>query len=86
MSETTLSPERVARREKIKLLTATGARLYDELQVNSKERNALILAEMQDDPPATPRELTEITGLTIARIYKLRDNAKRGQADGSNVG
>jgi DNA-binding MarR family transcriptional regulator len=79
MPDQELSPERTARREEIRKLTRRGAELYEALQTNATARNELILKEMTADPPAVAREISEITGLTVARIYKLRDNAKKEQ-------
>lgn len=74
-----LSPERVARREKIKELTNRGEELYAALQANAAERDALILLEMQE-PGVIAKDIAEFTGLTVNRIYKLRDNgAKRAE-------
>lgn len=70
-----LTPERVERQALIKKLTQRGAELYEALRLNAADRDAAILAEM--DEGTTPREVAELTGLTIARIYKLRDNGKK---------
>lgn len=67
-----LSPERVSRREEIKRLTQRGTELYEALKTNADKRNELIVAEMADG--AVAREISEVSGLTVARIYRLRDN------------
>lgn len=78
MTETPeLSPERKERREEIKRLTQRGTELYAALDANSKKRNELILAELNDG--ALARELAELIGSGVARIYKLRDNAMKEQ-------
>ena len=70
----TMTPERVERREKIKQLTAHGNDLYAQLQANAHERDRLILAEMRE-PGVVAKDVAALAGLTVARIYKLRDNA-----------
>lgn len=70
-----LSPERRERRDKIKRLTQRGVELYAALDANSKERNELILAELEEG--ALAKELAELIGSGVARIYKLRDNAMK---------
>lgn len=70
-----LTPERKQRRERIRELSRVGIELYTALQANAAERDALIVAEMADG--AVARELAEITGLTVGRIYRLRDNGMK---------
>lgn len=67
-----ISAERLANREKIAALTQKGNELYTALQNNSHRRDELIVDEMAAG--AIARELAELTGLSVGRIYKLRDN------------
>lgn len=75
-----LSAERVERRMLIAELTTKGNALYDELRANAHARDELIVAEMEEG--AVARELAEITGLTVGRIYKLRDAGKSRETKG----
>jgi DNA-binding MarR family transcriptional regulator len=72
-----LPPERQERRAEILRLTQAQAELYNALTRNSAKRDELILAEM-DEPenPAIARDIAELVGVSVGRIYKLRDNAK----------
>lgn len=73
MTDEALSPERVQRRDRIKKLTDRGNELYAALQANAAERDAEIAAEMAE-PGVVANDLAKLTGLTVGRIYKLRDN------------
>lgn len=78
MSTETAAPsitaDQSARRERIVQLTDRGNELYSALKTNAAARDKEILAELESG--TTPNELAKLTGLTVARIYKLRDNAK----------
>lgn len=67
-----LTPERLERRQRIADLTREGKRLYTSLQANAAERDALIVAEMQDG--AVAKDIAAIADLSTMRVYKLRDN------------
>jgi DNA-directed RNA polymerase specialized sigma subunit len=75
----TLTPEQVERRQRIKALTERTNALYAELKTIAAERDPLILDEMSVDG-VVARDIAELTGLTVARIYKLKDNAVKRQA------
>lgn len=73
MAEESLTPERVTRRDEIKRLTDRGSELYAALQTNADTRAKLVALEMAEEG-VVANDLTKLTGLTVARIYKLRDN------------
>ena len=71
-----VSPERAARREEIRRLTQKADDLYKQIGENSATRAKLVLEELEAEPKVPARELAEAVGLTVARIYALRDKAK----------
>jgi DNA-binding MarR family transcriptional regulator len=74
-AETELSEASQARLKEIRQLTEKGKELYAALEANSQRRNALIVEEM--DAKTVARVISEASGLTVARIYKLRDNGRK---------
>jgi hypothetical protein len=75
-----LSQQRLARRARIAEITGKQTELYEALRTNSEERDQLILDELNDpEQPAIARDLAELIGVSVGRIYKLRDNAKARQ-------
>jgi DNA-directed RNA polymerase specialized sigma24 family protein len=67
-----LSPERVARRQKLVELTQRSDSMYAQLKAISPQREDIVIAEMRDG--ATGSDLAQLLGVSIGRIYKLRDN------------
>jgi DNA-directed RNA polymerase specialized sigma24 family protein len=67
-----ITPERAARRKRMVELTQKSDQLYAALKTISPEREDLVIAELEDG--AIARELAELMGVSIGRIYKLRDN------------
>lgn len=72
-----LSPERVERRAEIKRLTQHADDLYKQISDNSTTRAKLIVEELEAEPKVPAREVAEAVGLTVARIYALRDKVKK---------
>lgn len=72
---TTLSAESLKRLKEISTLTARAKELYAALEATSQKRNALIVEEMAAGTVA--RVISEASDLTVARIYKLRDNGRK---------
>lgn len=72
-----LSPERVERRAEIKRLTKVADDLYKQSKAVSAERGKLIVEEIEAEPKVPAREIAEAVGLTVARIYALRDKAMK---------
>lgn len=66
-----LTEERLSRRRRLAELTKRSDQLYESLKALSPEREDIVISEMELGVQA--RELADIMGVSVGRIYKIRD-------------
>jgi DNA-directed RNA polymerase specialized sigma24 family protein len=66
-----MTEERLANRRRLAELTRRSDQLYEALKALSPEREDIVINEMNLGVQA--RELADIMGVSVGRVYKIRD-------------